>query len=409
MPMSEYRRFVSYFYEYIDGRKQKNAGFAKVELRNGMWRILLRLTEGPGSGSSVHVYGFVRESERLLGILLGEIRPVQQIAEEWAFRADAPVGGGSYGLDDLAGIWIESSDGRRFITVWDDEELETGRFVTEASTETPDIGENGPGEQDMSELSEVGEDDSGERETPEISDDGEDASGEQGTPEISGTGEDVSGEAGMFDLEEGVSRQSETLGIGEDISQEEGSLATADVGAGQGCPKADGPIQGCSKTDMSRQEYPEADRSTQECPETDRPGQECPETNMTTQECPETDRSGPENAVIDEIFRKRTSFQPFSDGEINRCVMILPCDIVRMQQENWNVGRSSFLQHGFYQYRHLLLGKDAKGVYLLGVPGVRNPQETYMARMFGYEQFRESSRRDCGQIFGYWCRELEHT
>lgn len=30
--MPEYRRFIAYFYEYIDGKKQKNAGFAKVEL-----------------------------------------------------------------------------------------------------------------------------------------------------------------------------------------------------------------------------------------------------------------------------------------------------------------------------------------------------------------------------------------
>ena len=78
-----------------------------------------------------------------------------------------------------------------------------------------------------------------------------------------------------------------------------------------------------------------------------------------------------------------------------------------MQQENWNVGRSSFLQHGFCQYRHLLLGKDAKGAYLLGVPGVRNPQEEYMAGMFGYRQFKKSGVCKCGKLFGYWYRALE--
>ena len=41
--MPEYKRFIAYFYEYINGKKQKNAGFAKVELRSGMWRILFRL------------------------------------------------------------------------------------------------------------------------------------------------------------------------------------------------------------------------------------------------------------------------------------------------------------------------------------------------------------------------------
>ena len=116
MPMPEYRRFICYFYEYTDGRKQRNAGFAKVELRDGVWRILLKINAGSCPESPIWVYGFVRETNRLRGVLLGEIRPVQQIAEEWAFRADAPIGEGSYVLGDLAGIWIESSDGRRFVT-----------------------------------------------------------------------------------------------------------------------------------------------------------------------------------------------------------------------------------------------------------------------------------------------------
>ena len=59
--MPEYRRFIAYFYEYIDGKKQKNAGFAKVELRNGMWRILFRLNTETEPLRPVQAYGFVRE------------------------------------------------------------------------------------------------------------------------------------------------------------------------------------------------------------------------------------------------------------------------------------------------------------------------------------------------------------
>ena len=129
--MPEYRRFIAYFYEYINGRKQKSAGFAKVELRNGMWRILFRLTLTTFPEPPVQVYGFAREGKYLLGFPLGVMRPATEISEEWAYRADVPVGMDKYRFADLSGIWIQSGDGRCCITVWDDEGIDTGKFVLE--------------------------------------------------------------------------------------------------------------------------------------------------------------------------------------------------------------------------------------------------------------------------------------
>ena len=85
---------------------------------------------------------------------------------------------------------------------------------------------------------------------------------------------------------------------------------------------------------------------------------------------------------------------------------MMPCDLLRLQQDRWQVGRSSFLQHGFHQYRHLLLGRMPKGSYVIGVPGILNPQEQYMAALFGYEQFHAAPAAGYGKPFGYWCREL---
>ena len=110
--------------------------------------------------------------------------------------------------------------------------------------------------------------------------------------------------------------------------------------------------------------------------------------------------------AMSELFQIRSHVQPFTDTELTDCVMILPCDITRLQQEKWQVGRSSFLQHGFYQYRHLLLGIMEDGEYVLGVPGIQNSQEQYMARMFGFEHFKPSKRLECGKLFGYWCSNL---
>ena len=89
--MPEYKRFIAYFYEYIDGKKQKNAGFAKVELRNGMWRILFRLNTETEPLRPVRAYGFVREQGWQLGLYMGSMRPGVVRMEEWAYRADIPV------------------------------------------------------------------------------------------------------------------------------------------------------------------------------------------------------------------------------------------------------------------------------------------------------------------------------
>jgi len=134
--MSEYRRFVAYFYEYIDGKKQKNAGFAKVELRDGMWRILFRLTIPAELQPPARVYGFVREDGYLPGFLLGTMngtRSDQQgmPPQEWAWSADTPIGFDKYCFGQMNGICIQSSEGRIFATVWDDEAFDPNRFVLE--------------------------------------------------------------------------------------------------------------------------------------------------------------------------------------------------------------------------------------------------------------------------------------
>ena len=92
--MPEYRRFIAYFYEYINGKKQKNAGFAKVELRMGMWRVLFRLTTDTVPGAPVRVYGFVRKEGYLLGIPLGAMQAEREAAEEWGIPGGRSCGKG---------------------------------------------------------------------------------------------------------------------------------------------------------------------------------------------------------------------------------------------------------------------------------------------------------------------------
>lgn len=97
---------------------------------------------------------------------------------------------------------------------------------------------------------------------------------------------------------------------------------------------------------------------------------------------------------------------PFEDNEVAWCVKIEPQDIGLLPMEAWVLGNNSFLLHGYYSYRHLIFARvndDKEARYILGVPGIFHNREKFMARMFGFENFKSIKRRDrrSGE-FGYW-------
>ena len=581
--MPEYRRFIAYFYEYIDGKKQRNTGFAKVELRNGMWRILFRLNVGSVPEPPIQVYGFVREGGYLLGLPMGVMRPGREISEEWAYRAEMPVGKDTYRLEDLSGIRIQSGDGRCFMTVWDDEEIDPDKFVlrlpeelarpepddaantsaVEAETETsvrldersdrPAAGTVAESETSArpDERSErpaagtVAEAETSARSKNALAQDDIDAVAESETSANSNKVPqmvmvDSMNESGKIvkardalkqaDIEAASEAEmsaipNEALGMSAADSMNESgkimkardALKQADIEAASeaemsaipnealGMSAADSmnesgkimkardalkqaDIEAASEAEMSAipndtlerldagskisakpnhvSGMPVAVKSetfvkSSEVPESSDVGSmSAAEAVMTSEnasgasalraadvlgqgmekegQAANSTATGSANGLppsprgpviihaqsanqktagrdhrsarancMRDLLQRRERFEPFQDDEIVNCVQIMPCDIVRLQQEQWQVGRSSFLQHGYYQYRHLLLGTMRDGRYILGVPGMRNPQEKYMAEMFGFPHFKTSKICSCGRAFGYWYKELQ--
>ena len=99
---------------------------------------------------------------------------------------------------------------------------------------------------------------------------------------------------------------------------------------------------------------------------------------------------------------------PFDDDAIEACVRLEPQDIGMMPLDCWSYGSNSFLLHGYYSYRHLILARmkmddDAKGGYILGVPGTQHSRDAFMANMFGFREFKpiRSGELSPGN-FGYW-------
>ena len=382
--MSEYKRFIAYFYEYIDGKRQKNAGFAKVELRNGMWRLLFRLNTGILLDQPIQVYGFVRVDKLLLGVPMGRIHPDRQNMEDWAYRANAPIGENGYGLEDLSGIHIMDGSGRSIWTVWDDEQLQPEHFVLELPEAEPSEEEQ---ENTESELMQAELEGRIEAVTPMVV-----------LPEEQ-SNESVREEQSEEVMQESIAGEQREARMQEEPNEKEGVMQES---LGEEPSENEGLMQ-----ERLEEEPSENEGFMQTCmPREGQVRDDFRENTPIVEKRDEEKETGVRLDAMSELFQIRSHVQPFTDTELTDCVMILPCDITRLQQEKWQVGRSSFLQHGFYQYRHLLLGIMEDGEYVLGVPGIQNSQEQYMARMFGFEHFKPSKRLECGKLFGYWCSNL---
>ncbi|WP_455719984.1 DUF6128 domain-containing protein [Agathobacter sp.] len=79
--------------------------------------------------------------------------------------------------------------------------------------------------------------------------------------------------------------------------------------------------------------------------------------------------------------------------------------------KNWYLVNNSFLAHGYANYKHLVIKTDANGQKHLGVPGVSEPPERMMAKIFGFSQFEPAAPASAADVdsgvFGYWFCPLE--
>lgn len=98
-------------------------------------------------------------------------------------------------------------------------------------------------------------------------------------------------------------------------------------------------------------------------------------------------------------------YDPFEDGEFTECRKITPEDFRCLHPADRSLKGNRFLQYGFQAFGHLLLGKTGAGRFFLGVPGVYDQQEKFMAGMFGFPYFKYSRHIRPGKgKGGYWYR-----
>lgn len=345
--MSGYKRIVSYIYVYESGERKENTGFARVDVRNGEYRIAIHLRGFYAYGQEPYrAYLYAPKEKRLEGIFLGQLEN-QNGALEWKGSLTTDTWDqAAYGLEESRGIFIEGAGGRVYASDWDDYPVDVDSFrVYQEQAEKPEIESEVVLEQADSVEVEAVETETVVSETLETEIFGEDW-------EIS-----EKEQAG----EEKAEKKPETVA---DIEVE--SLQAAEVKAPV-CPVEERPLD-------SRQE----------------------KWKYLTRRFP-----------VQQLFQNGKG--PMS------CIRIGPGELQRFPRGSWMLGNNSFLLHGYYQYRHLLLCRyepdRARNVeYYLGVPGIYNEKEQMMAEMFGFAEFRRSgSPGNQNGNFGYWFRKIEES
>jgi len=97
---------------------------------------------------------------------------------------------------------------------------------------------------------------------------------------------------------------------------------------------------------------------------------------------------------------------PFREAT-ERWIRIHPRDIAPLPVDVVSLESSPFLQRGYLQYKHLILGYE-ENVYYLGVPFRYSQEQEEIAHNWGFMEFRNSfGTVPMKNDYGYWLRRME--
>ena len=454
--MSAYHRLISYIYAYEGGIKGKNTGFAKLETRGTSCRIQVSVRRVFAGGSPIGVYLLAGQDEIRIGTLFvrggnGEFRTVVNCEN---------IEGSGCNMEECCGLTLHETDSawRAYTTIWEDavahaaeveladvtaekvreqeaEKEEATRKQTERAQEAEKeeaarkLAENVSGEVDresvgkekLDEVSELAW--SGEMES-------QDTSTETEKKEVANINEADFGISQpqpeqQEDSNLEIFEDTETMETVPDISEtsdhqeaeivQEAQTETPQESFQESTQEVQTEIPQESSQESSQEAQAEARREDSQ-PDCQEPFQ--PDSQNQKQLQPDSSKESPKEDPAETLWNrlrvtypKVTAFECTDGCEI---LVIKPQDIGLLPRENWVYGNNSFLLHGYYNYRYLILARLGKsgerGRYILGVPGHYGNNEKYMAAMFGFDRFVRSTRQPPRDSrFGYWYTDLNFT
>lgn len=411
--MLDYRRLISYMYEYEGKEKGKNVGFVKLEARNGQCRLNVNVKRMYVGGNAIGAYLLGKDGENTF---LGNVF-VRNGAGEFRTTVDAVnVEGSGRTLDAYYGLTVHDvkSAWRSYTTMWEDANVpEVPECAAAEVTGNRDEETEAQAEADMVR----GEGSEAQAEADAARGEGNEAQTEAARSQNKAdgmlaqaemAGEQVTTAEAQRNIseaqEEGTRAQREEKGMQIDVAP---NLMAEEILPGS----VDIPTRADTISNVVKEieaEIEEETARTAEVPVAS-PELENPEVLRYLQE---SEDAAPNLEILWQEMRKAyPKIQPFDYDGTSEVLTIRPQDIGQLPRENWVYGNNSFLLHGYYNFRYLILvrlqNENGQPRYLIGVPGHYYNSEKYMANMFGFPNFVLSKKQPPNDgRFGYWYTDV---
>lgn len=421
--MSAYHRLISYIYAYEGGIKGKNTGFAKLETRGTSCRIQVSVRRVFAGGSPIGVYLLAGQEEIRIGTLFvrggnGEFRAVVNCEN---------IEGSGCNMEECCGLTLHETDSawRAYTTIWEDAvahaaEVELADVTAEKVREQEAEKEEATRKQAENVSGEVNSASVGKEKLDEASE--LTRSGEMESQDTS-TETEKKEAVNINETDFGISQpqpeklEDSNLEIFEDTETME---AVPDISETSDHQEAEVVQEAQTETPQESSQESTREVRKEALPDSPPDHQEAFQPGSQNQKQPQPDSSkefskeDPAESLWNRLraaYPKVTAFECADGCEI---LVIKPQDIGLLPRENWVYGNNSFLLHGYYNYRYLILARLGKsgerGRYILGVPGHYGNNEKYMAAMFGFDRFVRSTRQPPRDSrFGYWYTDLNFT
>lgn len=411
--MADYKRLVSYIYNYEAGIRKRNVGFSRVESRDGKCKVTIHITASLSPLESLKVYFLHHDGRRMEGIRLGNMAMKNGTGDFRIETNTSSLMNTGYTLDDISGVLVMLNQNKYFGSQWDDREIVmedfqeyTNKIVHEKPERLiPDIQVQPQNVEDMVMEEEL----ASQIRQPEQ----KEMASQIGQPEqevqAAELGDTINLEetiktfAGTVDYLLGNKQEAEDALPEEEVSatevEEENSL-TEEV------QSVESSMEQEESAETQAMEFVEEEQYSENIEEVSEEEEQVQASDINGSCCCEDDY--PE--CVRSILKGFPSVKPFPKSEAKNWVRIEPKDIGMLPVETWILANNSFLLHGYYNYRHLIFGilKLDKGEqFVIGVPGVLQSTEQTMAGMFGFHRFlaADESENQYGS-FGYWIQQV---
>ncbi len=451
--MADYRRIVSYLYQYKNGRRGENVGFVRVQKAQDRLKIVLNVKDKKQvEDLMLRIYFYIHKNGKLYGIFVDNIVLKEGNCEYKRAFFEREIFKKGEKIDDMHGMLLYYSREMSYGTEWDDKKIEVEQFILEQKKENREENTeqdiiDGSNRELYDKIKSNMSIDKNDKETSEEEkfsvDDSKNSSRINFLPvnNIEPRKEEQKitqkiREQMREEIKTQVDKKDKKIEKSEKTFQVEPKGKNIDrnkkimeemntVNAKKATPLKETKRENLREREISGRNISQKTRDT--CMKNKEPIENNKKLNLekdfqTKKEEKKIETKTSismihmqERSQKDEIeimLRDYPKIQDIDSEDLNDCVKIMPRDIGRMDTVNWWLRSNRLLLYRFEQYHYLLLGKrknqDGSWQRVVGIPGIFDSKERYLASLFQFYCFipAESKKYKTGS-FGYWVTPIK--